>query len=224
MTKLDGGPPSPLRTPKTIFERSKPGRRAWSLPDVDGGDFDLAASFRRSTPPKLPEVDEPTLVRHYTQLSERNFAIDNAFYPLGWSERRGVINGPTMYSMNFTKGAQKLDITVMLFGGKAKVSGRGSGLQVPADPNRETERLEAEDQLDRFLYLAASHNLLSFLGHSFASVRPGLYLGLAADFLALALDTPVVEMSHRRPHAPSERALTFLRSFYPYFIFCRCPR
>jgi glycine dehydrogenase subunit 2 len=34
-------------------------------------------------PPRLPEIDEPALVRHYTQLSERNFAIDNAFYPLG---------------------------------------------------------------------------------------------------------------------------------------------
>jgi hypothetical protein len=63
----------------------------------------------------------------------------------GWKEQRGVINGPTMYSIDFTKGAQKLDFTVMLFAGKAKVSARGSGLQVPADPNRETERLEAEE-------------------------------------------------------------------------------
>lgn len=73
-----------------------------------------------------------------------------AFYrgvlkPLGWKERRGVINGPTMYSMDFTKGPQKLDMTVMLFAGSAKVSARGSGLQLPADPNRETERLEAEE-------------------------------------------------------------------------------
>lgn len=73
-----------------------------------------------------------------------------AFYrdtlqPLGWKERRGVINGPTMFSMDFSKGAQKLDVTVMLFAGKAKVSARGSGLLVPADPNRETERLEAEE-------------------------------------------------------------------------------
>jgi hypothetical protein len=68
--------------------------------------------------------------------------------PLGWKEERGVINGPTMFSMDFTKGKQKLDITVMLFGGKAKVSAHGSGLQVaaaPADPNRETVRLEADE-------------------------------------------------------------------------------
>lgn len=68
--------------------------------------------------------------------------------PLGWKEARGVINGPTMFKMDFTKGKQKLDITVMLFGGKAKVSAHGSGLEVaaaPADPNKETVRLEADE-------------------------------------------------------------------------------
>jgi glycine dehydrogenase subunit 2 len=53
------------------------------LPDAGKGDTELPDRFKRATPPKLPEVDEPTLVRHYTQMSERNFAIDNAFYPLG---------------------------------------------------------------------------------------------------------------------------------------------
>jgi hypothetical protein len=64
---------------------------------------------------------------------------------LGWKEERGVINGPTMYSMDFRKGSQKLDMTVMLFGGKAKVSASGAGLQIPADPTRETERLEVDE-------------------------------------------------------------------------------
>jgi hypothetical protein len=61
---------------------------------------------------------------------------------LGWQEGRSVINGPTMYRMDFTKGAQKIGFTVMQFGAKAKVSADGSGLEVPADPNRETVRLE----------------------------------------------------------------------------------
>ena len=80
---LNGGPASLGRVPMTIFERSRPGRRAWSLPhgEVDG--TDLPERFLRRTPPRLPEVNEPTLVCHYTQASERNFAIDNAFYPLG---------------------------------------------------------------------------------------------------------------------------------------------
>ncbi len=73
-----------------------------------------------------------------------------AFYrdtlkPLGWQEKRSVINGPTMYRMDFTKGAQEIGMTVMLMGANANVSANGSGLQVPADPNRETERLEAEE-------------------------------------------------------------------------------
>jgi hypothetical protein len=65
--------------------------------------------------------------------------------PLGWNENRGVINGPTMYSMDFAKGKQKLAMTVMLFGGKAKVSASGTGLQLPADPTKETVKLEAEE-------------------------------------------------------------------------------
>jgi glycine dehydrogenase subunit 2 len=72
------------RKHKTLWELSRPGRRAWSLPDIEGKDqFELPARFARSQAPNLPEIDEPSLVRHYTQLSERNFAIDNAFYPLG---------------------------------------------------------------------------------------------------------------------------------------------
>ena len=72
-----------MTTPKTLFELSRPGRRGWSLPDVERGDSELPPRFTRGAAPRLPEVDEPTLVRHFTQLSERNFAIDNAFYPLG---------------------------------------------------------------------------------------------------------------------------------------------
>ncbi len=83
MTTRNGGPGSGGRTPMTIFERSRPGRRAWSLPEPPDAGPDLPERFRRSLPPRLPEVSESMLVRHYTQLSERNFAIDNAFYPLG---------------------------------------------------------------------------------------------------------------------------------------------
>ena len=83
MTGSNGGPASGERTPMTIFERSRPGRRAWSLPELEEDSVEVPERFRRSTPPHLPEVSEPMLVRHYTQLSERNFAIDNAFYPLG---------------------------------------------------------------------------------------------------------------------------------------------
>jgi glycine dehydrogenase subunit 2 len=69
-----------------IFERSRAGRRAWSLPEPGNGAAveDLVpASFLRAEPPALPEVSERDLVSHYTRLSQRNWAIDVGAYPLG---------------------------------------------------------------------------------------------------------------------------------------------
>jgi glycine dehydrogenase subunit 2 len=71
----------------TIYERSQPGRRAFSPPalDVPERPLDelLPASLRRAEPPRLPEVAEPEIVRHYNRLSKRNFDLDTGFYPLG---------------------------------------------------------------------------------------------------------------------------------------------
>ncbi|MER3483225.1 MAG: glycine dehydrogenase (aminomethyl-transferring) [Meiothermus sp.] len=68
-----------------IFERSVPGRRGVRPPAVLEADLSalLGAENLRPEPPKLPEVDELTLVRHYTGLSRRQLGIDVAFYPLG---------------------------------------------------------------------------------------------------------------------------------------------
>jgi len=43
----------------------------------------LPAAFRRAEGPRLPEVSEPEIVRHYVRLSKRNFDLDSGFYPLG---------------------------------------------------------------------------------------------------------------------------------------------
>jgi glycine dehydrogenase subunit 2 len=71
----------------TLFERSRPGRRAGRLPSVDVPaqpiESLVPAGLLRQEPPGLPEVSEPELVRHFTALSRRNFAIDVGFYPLG---------------------------------------------------------------------------------------------------------------------------------------------
>jgi len=71
----------------TIYERSKPGRRAFVAPPLDVPerplDALLPASVRRSEPARLPEVSEPEIVRHYNRLSKRNFDLDTGFYPLG---------------------------------------------------------------------------------------------------------------------------------------------
>lgn len=69
-----------------VFERSRPGRRASTIPALDVPPAPagaIPAALRRRAPPALPEVAEIELVRHYTRLSQRNFGIDLGFYPLG---------------------------------------------------------------------------------------------------------------------------------------------
>src|SRR5688572_9987003 len=66
-----------------IYERSRPGRRASTLPRYELPAAAVPSELRRAEPPRLPEVSEPELVRHFTALSNRNFGIDNGFYPLG---------------------------------------------------------------------------------------------------------------------------------------------
>ncbi len=71
----------------TIYERSVPGRRAFTAPGLDVPEYDLVEllpdRLRRREPPRLPEVSEPEIVRHYNRLSKRNFDLDTGFYPLG---------------------------------------------------------------------------------------------------------------------------------------------
>jgi glycine dehydrogenase subunit 2 len=71
----------------TIYERSKAGRRAFVAPALDVPERPLGEllppDMRRAEPPRLPEVSEPEIVRHYNRLSKRNFDLDTGFYPLG---------------------------------------------------------------------------------------------------------------------------------------------
>jgi glycine dehydrogenase subunit 2 len=68
---------------KLLYERSQPGRRASRIPSPGLPVPELPVSLRRAQPPRLAEVAEPELVRHFTELSTRNFGIDTGFYPLG---------------------------------------------------------------------------------------------------------------------------------------------
>jgi glycine dehydrogenase subunit 2 len=69
---------------KLIFERSQSGRRGGEVsryPDLPAAD--VPEELRRASPPRLPELAEPEVLRHFTELSTHNFGIDTGFYPLG---------------------------------------------------------------------------------------------------------------------------------------------
>ena len=66
-----------------IFELSQEGRKGYSLPKNRFGNYEIPAELRRKEDAALPECDEMTVVRHYTNLSANNFGVDNGFYPLG---------------------------------------------------------------------------------------------------------------------------------------------
>jgi glycine dehydrogenase subunit 2 len=72
---------------RTIYEKSWPGRAAYSLPPLDVPETPLdeliPATSRRAAPARLPEVSEIELVRHFTGLSALNFGVDSGSYPLG---------------------------------------------------------------------------------------------------------------------------------------------
>ena len=68
-----------------IFELSKPGRKGYSLPQNQYGysTAELPKGLCREVDLALPECDELTVVRHYTNLSHNNFGVNDGFYPLG---------------------------------------------------------------------------------------------------------------------------------------------
>lgn len=74
-------------TEKLILEISSPGRRCVRLPGADVPRKPLndlvPKELQRTNPPRLPEVSELDVVRHFTRLSQLNYCVDTNFYPLG---------------------------------------------------------------------------------------------------------------------------------------------
>lgn len=70
---------------KTVFEKSQPKQRAYSLPKSSEAFkvFQLPSEWQRQSPLPLPEVSEIDLTRHFAKLASRNMGIDTNFYPLG---------------------------------------------------------------------------------------------------------------------------------------------
>ena len=65
-----------------IFEKSVSGRVGYSLP-TENIDIDLDDKYLRKASLDMPELSELDVVRHYTNLSLKNFGVDQGFYPLG---------------------------------------------------------------------------------------------------------------------------------------------
>src|SRR3989338_2254476 len=75
---------------KLIFEKSSPGRTAYSLPECDVpvgannySSLTIPKRFLRGEITELPEVAEIDVVRHFTRLSQLNYSVNKNFYPLG---------------------------------------------------------------------------------------------------------------------------------------------
>ncbi|MFQ5927249.1 MAG: aminomethyl-transferring glycine dehydrogenase subunit GcvPB, partial [Terriglobia bacterium] len=70
-----------------IFEKSSPGKHAYSLPRLDvpavKPEEVLGAEFVRREIEDFPEVSEIEIIRHFTRLSSWNYGVDTGMYPLG---------------------------------------------------------------------------------------------------------------------------------------------
>ena len=70
-----------------IYEQSVPGRRGYRLPRLSEAEqachLRIPEKYFAAEPPALPEVSELDVVRHFTNLSRKNFCVDANLYPLG---------------------------------------------------------------------------------------------------------------------------------------------
>ena len=68
---------------KLIFEKGNEGRGLQLLPDLDVPEVEIAEGMKRSKKPALAKVSETEISRHYTELANRSYGVNNGFYPLG---------------------------------------------------------------------------------------------------------------------------------------------
>jgi glycine dehydrogenase subunit 2 len=67
-----------------IFELSQEQRRATAqAPKITHSKYAIPEELQRKKAPRMPACSELQVVRHFTRLSHKNFAIDSNFYPLG---------------------------------------------------------------------------------------------------------------------------------------------
>ncbi|MFH0732964.1 MAG: aminomethyl-transferring glycine dehydrogenase subunit GcvPB [Candidatus Omnitrophota bacterium] len=101
---------------KLIFEKSRAGKKGYSLPSDDVSQVRmLEENYTRKKQAQLPEVSELDVVRHFTNLSKLNFSVDSNFYPLGSCTMK--------YNPKFTEGLASLEGFTCLHPLLAQVTG-----------------------------------------------------------------------------------------------------
>lgn len=68
---------------KLLIERSVPGRHSNLLPESPFPAYELPLAQRRAEQPRLPELAEVDVERHYTELAGQTYGVNDGFYPLG---------------------------------------------------------------------------------------------------------------------------------------------
>ena len=68
---------------KLIFEKSQPGHACTLLPPLDVAPAAVPEKLARTTPLRLPELSETEISRHYKELADQVYGVNNGFYPLG---------------------------------------------------------------------------------------------------------------------------------------------
>lgn len=122
---------------KTLFAQSVPGRTACLPPQPERRAADmLPADLLRKSPPRLPELSELDVVRHFTRLSQRNFGVDGNFYPLGSCTMK--------YNPKFAEQAAALPGFADLHPLMAQLKGAGQYTQGALECIWEMERLLCE--------------------------------------------------------------------------------
>lgn len=120
---------------KTLFSQSVPGRKGvW--PDGAPEETSIPAELLRQEPPRLPELSELDVMRHFTRLSRLNFSVDGNFYPLGSCTMK--------YNPRFTEAVAAHPGFTGLHPLAPQIEGAGHLAQGALEVLHETERLLSE--------------------------------------------------------------------------------
>jgi hypothetical protein len=143
-------------------------------------------SLRRTNNGLLPQA-----VYHAYDLNEIHLALKRSALLTGWTSDTEIRSQNELGRQGYCKDYDAV-VTVRVDGRERKFA-----LEYERTPKtrrdylRVSSEIDLEKLVDRFLYLAVSHDLLSFMMRAFANSRRAIYFGLLSDFLDKLLDTPL---------------------------------